>query len=128
MEGEGWKTGAAKYSDFEGSGYIAPEKAGETSPLIGRFKVDSGMKCKVSVRALKGGAHQDRALAVEVADKRLKTTHQGHGPAAGEFIWEEAGTVTLSSGIVEIKLRPVGKRHPCVDAIMLTPDTDNSLN
>jgi len=89
--------------------------------MLARVTIQNAGRYTVSVRALKGGAHQDRALAVEVAGKRLKTTHVGEGPAAGAYSWEEAGNVTLPAGITEIKLLPVGKRHPCADVILLTP-------
>ena len=119
-----WKVGTAKYGDFEGWGYITPTQAGETKPITARIKNDASMECMVSVRALKGGAHQDRALAIEVNGKRLKTTHQGKGPAKGEYTWEEAGVVELPAGVVEVKLYPIGKKHPCADTILLTPHTD----
>lgn len=124
MEGERWKSGT-KYSGFEGSGYLSPPAPDEKAPATARIKVDAAMKCMVSVRAMKGGAHQDRALAVEVNGQRLKTTHQGEGPDTGEYSWEEAGSVALPAGITEIKLIPVGKRHPSVDVIILTPTTGN---
>jgi len=120
MIGRGWETGT-KYPGFEGTGYTAPPKPGETSPLTARIKLDAGQTFTVSVRALKGGAHQDRALAVQIEDKRLKTTHQGDGPADGAYSWEEAGTVTLAAGEHEIKVIPVGKTHPTPDVILLTP-------
>lgn len=76
------------------------------------------------VRALKRGAHQDRALAVEINGKRMKTTHPGQGPAKGEYTWEEAGSVQLPAGDVDLKIHPVGKRHPTLDAIKFTPITE----
>ena len=120
MEGERWKSGT-NYSGFEGSGYLSPPALDEQAPATARIKVDAAMNCKVSVRALKGGAHQERALAVEVNGKRLKTTHEGTGPAAGAYSWEDAGVVSLPVGISEIKVLPIGKTHPTPDVIMLTP-------
>ncbi len=120
MEGERWKSGT-KYAGFEGEGYLSPPAPDEKAPATARIKVDAAMKCMVTVRALKGGAHQDRALAVEVNGQRLKTTHQGEGAKAGEYSWEEAGVVALPAGITEIKLIPVGMRHPAADVILLTP-------
>ncbi len=114
------RIGTEKYDGFEGTGYAAAYQDA-TEPMTARIKLDAVMECTVSVRALKGGAHQDRALAVEINGKRLKTTHQGEGPAEGKYTWEEAGVVTLSAGVTEIKLLPVGKRHPCADVILLTP-------
>lgn len=58
---------------------------------------------------------------VEVAGRKLKTTHKGEGPAAGAFSWEEAGIIKLPVGVVDIKVYPVGKAHPTADAIMLSP-------
>ncbi len=115
-----WTRGT-KYPGFEGEGYSSPPSKYETLPLLARIKIDSPMTYTVLVRAMKGGAHQDRALAVEVNGKRLKTTHQGEGAKAGEYSWEEAGVVALPAGITEIKLIPVGMRHPTADVIRLTP-------
>ena len=115
-----WNTGT-KYAGFEGSGYVSPPGQGETSPLVARIKVDAPQKFMASVRALKGGAHQDRALALEVNGKRLKTTHEGPGPAAGSYSWEDAGVVELPAGISELKVLPTGKMFPSPDVIMLTP-------
>ena len=120
MVGAAWEPGT-KYPGFEGTGYAAPPKPGETSPLTARIEVDAEQTFTVSVRALKGGAHQDRALAVEVGGKRLKTTHEGEGPADGAYSWEDAGTVTLPAGKHKIKVIPIGKAHPTPDVIMLTP-------
>lgn len=120
MVGAGWEPGT-KYPGFEGTGYSAPPKPGETSPLTARIKLDAEQRFKVSVRALKGGAHQDRALAVAIDGKRLKTTHQGEGTTVGAYSWEDAGVVTLPAGTHEIKVIPVGKTHPTPDVIMLTP-------
>jgi len=125
MEGEGWQPGT-KYPGFEGSGYMSPPKPGETAPLLARIKLDAAQKLTVSVRALKGGAHQDRALAVDINGKRLKTTHQGEGPAQGEYTWEEAGVVTLPIGVTQIKVYPLGKRHPTADVIVLAPVREQS--
>jgi len=114
-----WKAGT-KYRGFEGAGYVAaPARSSE--PISGRIKLSQDSKYTVSVRALKGGAHQDRALVVEINGKRLKTTHEGHGPAAGAYSWEEAGIIKLPVGVVDIKVYPVGKAHPTVDSIMISP-------
>jgi len=115
-----WTIGT-KYPGFEGKGYSAARLPGETSPLVARIKTDAPMAYDLSVRALKGGDHQDRALAVEVNGKRLKTTHRGEGPADGAYSWEDAGVVTLPAGKHEIKVIPVGKAHPTLDVIMLKP-------
>ena len=117
-----WKAGT-KYRGFEGAGYVAAP-ARSSDPISGRIKLSQDSRYTVSVRGLKGGAHQDRALAVEVNGKRLKTTHQGEGPKAGAYSWEEAGTIKLPAGNVEIKVYPVGKAHPTADVIMLTPTED----
>lgn len=119
-----WRIGTKKYTGFEGTGYASsPYSLGVDKPLPmeARVKVKEAGAYTVSMRALKGGAHQDRALAVEVAGKRLKTTHAGEGPKAGAYSWEEAGVVELPTGITDIKLIPVGKAHPTADVILLTP-------
>ena len=60
-----WRVGNDRYAGFEGSGYAAALQDA-TTPMTARIKLDTSMTCTVSVRALKGGDHQDRALAVEV--------------------------------------------------------------
>jgi hypothetical protein len=92
--------------------------------MLARVEMPRAGRFTVAVRALKGGAHQDRALTVEVAGKRLKTTHEGEGPENGAYSWMEAGEVELPAGFVTIKIHPVGKGHPTADAILLTPDAD----
>jgi hypothetical protein len=123
MRGEGWATGT-NYPGFEGTGFAAAAQAGETSPLVARIKLDAERTFTVSVRALKGGAHKDRAIAVEIGGKRLDPIHQGEGPAAGAFTWEDAGVATLPAGAHEIKVIPVGKMHPSPDVILLQPVGD----
>jgi polygalacturonase len=123
MEGP-WKHQSDKYKGFQGSAYSSsPYSLGDSTPtpLQGLVQVETAGKYTLSVRALKGGSHQDRALAVEVNGKRLNTTHQGNGPAEGEYSWEEAGVVDLPAGNVNLKIHPVGKRHPTADAIKLIP-------
>jgi len=122
-----WRIGTDKYTDFEGTGFAASPyalAAFEPVPMATSVQVKDAGNYTVWVRALKGGAHQDRALAVEVAGKRLKPTHKGNGPKEGAFFWEKAGIVKLNAGSVEFKIHPVGKRHSCADAIVLTPDAN----
>ncbi|MBT3191528.1 MAG: hypothetical protein HN341_03130, partial [Verrucomicrobia bacterium] len=114
-----WKAGT-QYPGFEGACYVAAP-AISSEPMTGRVKVSQASMYSISIRALKGGAHQDRALAVEINGKRLKTTHQGEGPSKGAFSWEEAGKVNLAEGKVVVKIYPVGKGHPTADVIMLSP-------
>jgi hypothetical protein len=78
----------------------------------------------VWVRALVGGSHQDRALAVEISGQRLPPTHAGQGPKTGAFVWQKAGVVKLSADAVDVRLHPVGKRHATADAILLVPDSE----
>ena len=122
-----WKRLMSKYSGFQGSGYAASlyaHGAAKPEPLSARIKVENPGVYIVSIRALLGGDHQDRALAVEVNGNRLKTTHQGEGPPSGEWTWDDAGTVELTTGVNEIKVYPVGKGHPAADVILLMPADD----
>jgi hypothetical protein len=122
-----WRIGTEKYSDFKGTGYAASFYAQvdpEPSPMTLEVKASIAGEYTVWTRALIGGAHQDRALAVEVAGQRLKPTHKGQGPKEGAFTWERAGTVRLNAGDIVLKVHPVGRHHPAADAIVLTPDAN----
>jgi len=55
-----------------------PHRYGKLGPLSCRGIPNAG-EYTVWVRALAGGAHQDRALAVEVAGQRLKPSHTAQG-------------------------------------------------
>ena len=122
-----WRIGNDRYAGFLGTGYAASwyaAGAADPTPLTGTLQMPTGGEYTVWVRALLGGAHQDRALAVEVAGRRLEPTHAGKGPSAGAFSWEHAGRVQLSAGAVEIRVHPVGKGHPTADALVLAPDAN----
>ncbi len=71
-----------------------------------------------------------KSMAYEADIPNFLEPWYGIGTAAAAFdidyVWEEAGTVTLPIGVTEIKVFPVGKRHPTVDVILLTPVTEPS--
>jgi hypothetical protein len=122
-----WRIGNDRYPGFSGSGYAASYYAAarpDPDPLTARVHVPKAGEYTVWVRALVGGSHQDRALAVEVADQRLEPTHTARGPAGGAFSWERAGKIKLPGGAAVIRVHPVGKGHPTADAVLLTPDAD----
>ena len=122
-----WKTDDYKYKGYRGESYAASPyslAASEPIPMVANIEIEREGDYSVWVRALKGGSHQDRALNVEVAGDRLQPTHVGKGPAGGEFSWEKAGTIKLAAGAIELKVHPVGKRHPTADAIVLTQNPD----
>ncbi len=120
-----WRIGSDRYTGFSGTGYAASyyaAAAAEPDPMTASVRIPADGEYSVWVRALVGGQHQDRALAVEVASHRFEATHAGEGPPGGAFTWERAGSIRLPAGAVELKVHPVGKRHPTADAILLTPD------
>ncbi len=120
-----WRIGSDRYTGFSGTGYAASYYAAATAepdPMTASVRIPADGEYSVWVRALVGGEHQDRALAVQVASRRFEATHAGEGPGDGAFTWERAGSIRLPAGAVELKIHPVGKRHPAADAILLTPD------
>ncbi len=120
-----WRIGSDRYTGFSGTGYAASyyaAAAAEPDPMTASVRIPADGEYSVWVRSLVGGTHQDRALAVELASRRLEPTHAGEGPPGGAFIWERVGSIRLSAGTVELKLHPVGKQHPTADAVLLTPD------
>ena len=122
-----WRIGSDRYTGFSGTGYAASYYAAvrpNPEPMTAKVHIPKAGEYTVWVRALVGGSHQDRALAVEVADQRLKPTHTTRGSAEGAFLWEQAGQTKLPGGVAVIRIHPVGKRHPTADAILLTPDAD----
>jgi len=126
MEGP-WRKGSDRYGDFLGQGYAASwyaAKDGEPLPIKSQVRIPAERQYTVWVRALVGGAHQDRALAVEIAGRRQPSTHAGKGPESGAFVWQKAGAVKLPLGAVDVLLHPVGKRHATADAILLVPSAE----
>jgi hypothetical protein len=122
-----WRIGNDRYTGFSGTGYAASYYAAvrpTPEPMTAKVYVPKAGEYAVWVRALVGGSHQDRALAVEVAGQRLEPTHTARGSAKGGFLWERAGHMKLPRGTAEIRIHPVGKRHPTADAVLLTPDVD----
>ena len=125
--GEPWRVGNDRYTASSGTGYVASYYAAvrpNAEPMTTKVHSPKAGKYTVWVRALVGGLHQDRALAVEVADQRLEPTHTARASADGEFLWERAGEVRLPGGASVIRICPVGKRHSTADTILLTPDAD----
>ncbi len=122
-----WRIGSDRYTGFSGTGYAASYYAAvqpNPEPMTAKVHVPKAGEYTVWVRALAGGSHQDRALAVEVADRRLEPTHTARGSAKGAFLWERAGEMKLPGGAAMIRIHPVGKGHPTADAILLAPDAD----
>jgi hypothetical protein len=117
-----WRLHSDKYAGFDGDAYAASPyalQAPDPEPMEGRLEIPFAGRFTVYVRALKGGAHQDRALQVEVAGNRLEPTHTGQGPEGGfSWEWQKAGTVDLPAGIVEFRIHPVGRTFPTADAIV----------
>jgi hypothetical protein len=122
-----WRIGSDRYAGFSGTGYAASyyaAVAAEPDPMTASVRIPVDGEYSVWVRALVGGGHQDRALAVEVASRRFEATHAGEGPTGGAFTWERAGSIRLPAGAVELKVHPVGKRHPVADVVILSPNAD----
>jgi len=122
-----WRKGNDRYTGFSGTGYAASyyaAVAAEPDPMTASVRIPVDGEYSVWVRALVGGGHQDRALAVEVASRRFEATHAGEGPPGGAFTWERAGSIRLPAGAVELKVHPVGKRHPVADVVILSPNAD----
>jgi hypothetical protein len=122
-----WRKGSDRYSDFLGQGYAASwyaAKGREPLPMKCKVRVPAERQYSVWIRALVGGAHQDRALAVEIAGKRQPSTHAKQGPESGAFVWQKAGVVKLPAGAVDVLLYPVGQRHATADTILLVPDLE----
>jgi len=122
-----WRIGNDRYTGFSGTGYAASYYAAvrpNPEPMTAKVHIPKAGEYMVWVRALVGGSHQDRALAVGVADQRLEPTHTARGSAKGAFLWERAGEMKLPGGAAVIRIHPVGKCHPTADAILLTPDAD----
>ncbi len=120
-----WRIGSDRYTGFSGTGYAASyyaAAAAKPDPMTASVRIPADGEYNVWIRALAGGEHQDRALAVELASRRFEATHAGEGPPGGAFTWQRAGSIQLSAGAVELKVHPVGKRHPAADAVLLTPD------
>ena len=119
-----WIHQSHKYKGFQGRAYSASPYSPSVStpvPLQGLVKIEKEGEYAIWVRGL---SHGDRALTAEVAGTRLKTTNTDNGAARGEYTWERAGVVKLAVGMVEVKIHPVGKSFPTVDALVLTPDAD----
>jgi len=122
-----WRKGSDRYVGFLGQGYAASYYAAtqaEPVPLKAGVRVHAAGEYAVWVRALVGGSHQDRALAVEIAGQRQPSTHTGQGPQSGAFVWQKAGVVKLPADAVDVLLHPVGKRHATADVILLVPSAD----
>jgi hypothetical protein len=121
------KAFSKKHEGFLGTGYKVSNYAqasSKPSPIVTRVQIPARGEYTVWVRALVGGAEQDRALAVEIAGKRLAPTHVGTAPEQGAFTWERSSRMELSTGSVELKIHPVGKYHPTADAVVLVPDAN----
>ena len=124
---QSWRIGNDRYTGFSGTGYAASYYAAvrpNPEPMTAKVHVPEAGQYTVWVRALVGGSHQDRALALEVAGQRFKPTHTVRGPAEGAFLWERAGEMKLPGGATVIRIHPGGKGHPTADAILLAPDAE----
>ena len=122
-----WRKGNDKYAGYLGTGYAASWYAAKEStpaPMTASVRIAAAGEYTVWIRALVGGSHQDRALAVEIAGKRLAPTHAGKGPKGGAFVWAKAGRVKLPAAPAALRIHPVGKRHATADVLLLVPDAD----
>ena len=122
-----WRKGSDKYAGYLGTGYAASWYAAKQNapvPMEATVRIGAAGEYTVWVRALIGGAHQDRALAVEIAAKRLAPTHADKGSKSGAFTWARAGRVKLPAGHAVLRIHPVGKHHATADAVLLVRDAD----
>ena len=122
-----WRKGSDKYMGFLGTGYAASwyaAKQSKPTPMEASVRIGAAGEYAVWVRALIGGTHQDRALAVEIAGKRMAPTHADRGPQGGAFTWAKAGRVKLPAGPAALRIHPVGKHHATADVVLLVRDAD----
>lgn len=100
------------------------ERLEKPLPLVVALSGPAKGKCSVWTRMLRGGEHHGRALALEIGGERVPPTHADAGPDKG--VWKRAlwGRVFLLASLVEMRIHPVGKHHPAIDAVMVGPDAN----
>lgn len=102
-----------------GRGARSSGAAGTPAPsgIVRRVKVAAPGTYSVFVRAARGG--EDRSVRVALAGTELAVTHGG-ADGDGGFVWQKAGTVTLSPGEAVLEVRDAGPGAEAVDVIAIS--------
>ena len=118
MDGD-WRI-STKYNGYLGSGYrMNVRSEGESTPLRETVQIERPGCYAVWIRSLLA-EDADRSAVLELAGRKLPTTHNDTGTADGEFVWRKSGEVELARGKTEVRLHDVGTGHACPDAVVLT--------
>ena len=120
-----WRVSQGPQTGYSGPGYLTGRvsPAYARSSATGRWAVPCAGEYHVWVRAYMGGNPEtpmhDRALAVQINDTLLETTHLGR--VGNGFVWELAGSLALKDH-AEVRLHDRGRSPVIADCLLLTDD------